>query len=98
MTHPPSKGAVKAVSDIGSPVVAHDDAEGALVCADLRASSHSENPRLPGTIKTLIPTLQKAQTLEVVFFSSIRNGGLEIVDGEGNPIDTWGQSGLAVPG
>ncbi|KAG6964012.1 hypothetical protein JG687_00006231 [Phytophthora cactorum] len=34
--------------------------------------------------------------LEIFFFSSIRNGGLEIVDAAGNQIDKWDQSPVVV--
>ncbi|POM80720.1 Crinkler (CRN) family protein [Phytophthora palmivora] len=34
--------------------------------------------------------------LEMVFFASLRNGGLALVDAAGNTVDTWGQSVIVV--
>ncbi|ETN14908.1 hypothetical protein PPTG_07157 [Phytophthora nicotianae INRA-310] len=34
--------------------------------------------------------------LEMVFFASLRNGGLTLVDATGNTVDTWGQSVIVV--
>ncbi|TMW64761.1 hypothetical protein Poli38472_011641 [Pythium oligandrum] len=34
--------------------------------------------------------------LEMVFFASLRNGGLALVDAAGNTVDTWGQSVVVI--
>lgn len=44
----------------------------------------SSNPALSGWM------------LEMVFFASLRNGSLALVDAAGNTVDTWGQSVIVV--
>ncbi|KAG3184463.1 hypothetical protein PC128_g13706 [Phytophthora cactorum] len=57
----------------------------------------------PDAIKKFMSTLRDNSNpalngwmLEIFFFSSIRNGGLEIVDAAGNQIDKWDQSPVVV--